>query len=161
MKKLGKVLLVLVLIVAIAAAGVFFGYRYLNQDMTGVPFDQIEAFRAEHPHVNVSYSVTVDGGSEPMVLTDDTTSVTVETIPQTKSLIEQSAYLQAVTDIELGSLALTAEELNALQTAFADAAIKHIHINVLGNSYALDAAELDLSFVTPDQLDTVIEAIKP
>ena len=44
MKKLAKVLLVLVLILAIAAAGVFFGYRYLNQDMTGVPYDEIKDF---------------------------------------------------------------------------------------------------------------------
>lgn len=161
MKKLGKVLLVLVLIVAIAAAGVFFCYRYLNQDMTGVPYNEIEAFQAEHPHVNISYSVTIDGGNEPMVLTNDTTSVTVETIPQTKSLIEQSAYLQAVTDIELGSLALTADELNELQSAFAEAAIKHTHINILGSSYALSATELDLSFMTPDQIDGIIEAIKP
>lgn len=161
MKKLGKVLLVLLIIAAIAAAGVFFGYRYMNQDMTGVPYEEIEAYRAEHPHVKVSYSVTVDGGSEPMVLTDKTTSVTVETVPQTKSLIEQSAYLQAVTNIELGSLALTMEELDALQNAFADAAIEHTHINVLGTSYALSATEMDLSFITPDQVDTVIEAIKP
>ncbi|MBQ3009905.1 MAG: hypothetical protein IJD81_01805, partial [Oscillospiraceae bacterium] len=161
MKKLAKVLLVLVLILAIAAAGVFFGYRYLNQDMTGVPYDEIKDFMEEHPYVNVFYSVIIEGGDEPLVLTDKTTSVTLDSVPQTKSLIEQSAYLQAVTEIELGSLALTAEELEELQTSFVNAAINHTHINVLGTSYALSTTELDLSYLTPDQLDSTIEAIKP
>lgn len=161
MKKLGKVLLVILLIAAVAAAGAFFGYRYMNQDMTGVPYEEIKAYQEKNPHVNISYSVTIDGGDELMVLTDDTTAVTVETIPQTKSLIEQSAYLQAVTDIELGSLALTAEELDELQNAFVNAAINHTHISILGSSYALSVTEMDLSSITPEEIDGVIEAIKP
>lgn len=161
MKKLSKVLLVLVIIVAIAAVGAFCGYRYLYQDMTGVPYEEIKAYQEKNPHVDISYSVTIDGGDEPMILTDDTTSVTVEAIPQTKSLIEQSAYLQAVTEIELGSLALTVEELEELQNAFVNAAINHTHIKVLDTSYALNTTELDLSFMKSDNVDSTIEAIKP
>lgn len=155
-KKIGKVLIVVVLFAAIVGVGGFAAYRYLYQDMTGVPYSEIQAYQSEHPHVNISYSVTIDGGSQPMVLTHKTADVVVESIEQTGSLIAQADYLQGVTEINLGSLALTAEHLDALKNAFPHAEIKHTNISILGNSYPISVAELDLSMMTADQLDTAI-----
>jgi len=158
MKKLGIVLLALVLLVA---GGGFMAYNYLYQDMTGVPYSEIEAYQADNPYVHISYSVTVEGGSEPMVLTHETTAVDVESIAQVESLVSQAEYLQAVTNIELGSVALNAAELNALQAAFPNADIRYTHINIFGSAYALTVTEFDLSFITSDQVDTAIEELKP
>ena len=109
-KKLGIVLLVIVLLLAALGVGGYFVHRYLYQDMTAVPYSEIEAYKAENPYVNISYSVNIDGGTQPMILTHETTAVVVESINQTASLIAQAEYLQGVTEINLGSLALTADQ---------------------------------------------------
>ena len=117
-KKLGIVLLVVALLLAALGVGGYFVHRYLYQDMTGVPYSEIEAYKAENPYVNISYSVNIDGGTQPMILTHETTNVVVESINQTASLIAQAEYLQGVTEINLGSLALTADQLDAMKAAF-------------------------------------------
>lgn len=160
-KKLGIVLLVIVLLLAALGVGGYFVHRYLYQDMTGVPYSEIEAYKAENPYVNISYSVNIDGGTQPMILTHETTAVVVESINQTASLIDQAEYLQGVTEINLGSLALTADQLDAMKAAFPNAEVKHTTISILGTSYIISAPEVDLSMMTPDQLDTAISELKP
>lgn len=161
MKKLGTVLLALLFILGAIGGGGYLVYSYMNRDMTGVPYAEIAAFREEHPNINISYSVTIDGGTQPMVLTHETTSVILEDAAQAGSLVANADYLQLVSEIHLGDLALTADEIAALQTSFPNAKVQPTYVSILGTSYSFETAELDLSMVTPDQVDGVLEAYKP
>lgn len=158
-KKLGIMLVVIILLIGLVAGG-YAGYQYLFQDLTGMPYAQIQQYQAENPYVHISYSVTIDGGSAPLVLTNESTEVTLEAAAQVDSLMAQSEYLQGVTTIDLGSFAPTSGSLDALKATFPNAHVQYTHISILGTAYPLDSTAMDLSMVTPDQLGEVIADMK-
>lgn len=68
--------LLLTAAVGIAAiAGSFGAYKYFNRDLTGYSPSEIQQFKADHPKVNVTYTVTIEGGEVPITLTHDTTKI--------------------------------------------------------------------------------------
>ncbi len=131
----------------------FGGYHYLYQDFTGRPWAEIAAYQEANPYVHISYTVTID---DSLQLDQDSSHVTIDSLTQADSLLAQADYLQQLHTIDLGSAALTGEQLKALHLAFPNTGITAHYMDVLGTVYPKDAAELDLSAMTPEQIPTVL-----
>ena len=41
---------------------------YTHKDMTGTPYSEIAAYKAANPHKNVTYTVTIYGAAEPLII---------------------------------------------------------------------------------------------
>jgi len=147
--------------VAIVCAIAVCGYYLLtHKNMTGVPYSEIEAYRATHPNVTVSYTVTVDGGTQPLKIKSTDTSVALNDLNQIESLTAQAEYLQDVKFIFLGSLEPSALQAAALIDAFPNAAVQYDSIHLLGRSYAANVTELDLSALSPEDTAQAAAGLK-
>lgn len=159
--KFSTLLLAVLLVVGTAAGSGWLAYNYLNQDLTGMSAEDINAFKEEHPKVNVTYTVTIEGGSELLELAENTSSVKLENAVQVSDLVNKSAYLYNLSSIDLSNITLTPAEAEAVQQAFPHAQDLIItHLSILGSSYPLTTEEVDLSSMTPDMLDTAVEELK-
>ena len=103
-------------------------------DLTGMPYSEIEAFIAENPNKKVTYTVTIDGGAEPMELTNESTEAALTDLKQIDSLVEQAEYLQHLEFIFFGRLTPDAAVLSKLHDAFPDTAFHYDTIMLLGNA---------------------------
>ena len=146
--------------VALAAAGSFGTYKYMNRDLTGYTPSEIRAFQAEHPKVNISYTVTIEGGEAPLLLTHDTHQAELTTPAQAEDLAAKKDYFPAMEVIDLGSTHITSAQLDALYEAFPTAAIIYNYVNVLGEALPADTKELDWSQLALADLDRAIADIK-
>lgn len=160
-KKIGVILTVCVLLIGLLAAGGYAAYQYLFQDLTGMTYEEIQNFKAANPRVRVTYSVTIPGGSQPLVLTQDSTQVRLESFAQAESLVQQAEYLQGLSVIDFAQLAPTGQQVQAMETAFPNAAVSYSNVTILGKAYPLDTQQVDLSAMTAQEMDAVIEALKP
>ena len=147
MKKGLTIALVVVLVAALGFGG---WYMATNKDMTGAPYDEIEAFQAQHPHVKVSYSVSIADGVE---LDETSTEVTVGTQVQVDGLLEKAPYVQKLDRISLGDFAPTPQQLAQLQETFPDSQIVYTKLSVFGETVSTDLTELDWSFLQPEQVE--------
>ena len=133
-------------------------YLYTHKDMTGVPYSEIIAYQEHHPYKNITYTVTIDGGDEPLELNQSTRSVTLTDGAQALNLAENADYLQKVTDIRFDAEP-TAQQLAAVIDAFPSAAVEFASVSIGGNSYACDSTVVDLSGYTSDQLEEVTQLL--
>ena len=140
--------------VAAACAAVAFGaYAAMNEDMTGKPYSEIEAYKAEHPKVNVTYTVTVDGTEPPVELSNEDLTLTLSHREQLDSCMAQAEYLQNLETLDLGDISLRPFELQAVQEKFSDAELLFNKINFLGKTYDRNTKSVDLSDVTGQDID--------
>jgi len=159
MKQAKKPYIYLALLLAVIAL-VAAVYLCTHKDMTGIPYSEIDAYRQEHPHVKISYTVTIEGGSEPMLLNESTTEIAVTDTAQLNSLIDHADYLQQVILIDLGSLSPDAVLLDNFRTAFPNADVHYSSVTLLGTVYSADVTALDLSHITPEQVGAAACALK-
>ncbi len=161
MKKFFITLLVILLVLAVlAGVGGFAVYNYLYQDFTGVPYEEILAYQAENPKVNITYTVTISGGDSLIELDNNTQSVTLDSENQFESLIAQAEYLQKVVSIDLGNTAPRPAETDALKAAFPNADIQYRYVTILDEAYPVDTTDFDLSSMTADQIEYVVSELK-
>ena len=128
-------------------------------DMTGAPYSEIEAYIAENPNKKVTYTVTIEGGADALTVTNETASVALTDTAQIDSLVAQAEYLQGLQTLDLTALVVDAGDLNAVYDAFPNADIGCKAVAFLGNEYAFDTTDIDLSDLTDDQLDEAIEGL--
>ncbi|MBP3654832.1 MAG: hypothetical protein J6J04_05340 [Oscillospiraceae bacterium] len=129
-------------------------------DMTGAPYSEIEAYMAEHPNKDITYSVTIEGGSEPMVLSNTDAQALLTNLAQTDSLISQAEYLQNLTVISMEGLTPDAATVHAMTAAFPDAEIVCDQISFLGRNFSYDTTTIDLSDLTTEQVNEAIEGMQ-
>ncbi|MBQ3009638.1 MAG: hypothetical protein IJD81_00445 [Oscillospiraceae bacterium] len=129
-------------------------------DMTGKPYSEIEAYIAENPNKKVTYTVTVDGGSEPITLTNESASVVLTDEAQIDSLLAQADYLQNLTTIDMSALVVKASVWNKVDAAFPNADLGCKAIAFLGKEYPLNTASIDLSDLTSEQVPEAIEGMQ-
>ncbi len=157
--KLGTLLLAAAVIIAVAVGG-WGTYKYFNRDLTGFTPAEIQKFKAEHPKVKVSYTVTIEGGEAPITLSGDTTLAELTTPAQAEDLIAKSDYFPNMEVIDLGSTHITSKQIDSLKDAFPAAAICYTYVNVLGEAVSVDTEVLDWSDLSLAELDTAIADIK-
>lgn len=155
--KMSTLILAISLVVATAAGSAWLAYNYLNQDLTGMTAEEITAFKEEHPRVNVTYTVNIEGGSEVLELAENTTSVKLENTAQAMDLVSKSAYFHMLSTIDLTDIALTAAEADAIKQAFPQAQDLIItHLSIANQSYPMTTTEVDLSALTPEVIEPVM-----
>lgn len=144
------------MIAALILCCVFSGCSMLPaKDMSDVPFEEIEAYRAEHPDREVTYSVTIGN----VVLTEDSTEA-VLTEDLAKDLMGAATYLQHLTSIRFDGETLDAAVLHELRNTFPNADIRCEAVR-FGNREALfDTAHIDLADLTSDEVEAVAEGLR-
>lgn len=125
------------------------------KDMSDVPFEEIEAYCAEHPDREVTYSVTVGN----VVLTEDSTEA-VLTEDLAKNLMDAAAYLQHLTSIRFEGETMDAAVLHALRENFPNAEITCGAVRFGDREAAFDTVHIDLSDLTTEEVETVGEGLR-
>lgn len=135
-------------------------YPNLKQvDLSGSTcYEEILSYIQSHPEIRVLYTVTLTGSGEDITVKNTDTALTLPAGGYCPSLLENAAYLPALTVLELGETDASAEELSALRETFPMAAL-HYTVPLLGESYDETTEELDLSGLNVSQLDQVCEAL--
>ncbi len=120
---------------------------YTHKDLTGSPYSEIAAYMEANPHKRVTYSVTVYGGTEPMVIDEKTQNIILTTGDQCYSIAEQTALLPMDCPILL-DFTPTEEELLLMLNSFPDADLVYSGFTLDGKEYAANCTEIDLSDYT-------------
>ena len=124
---------------------------YTHKDLTGTPYKEIAAYKEANPHKRVTYSVTVYGGAEPLVIDEKTQSIVLTHGDQCYSMAEQAALLPANSTVSL-DFTPTEQELLQLLKAFPEADLVYNSFTLDGREYAADSKELNLSDYTYGKL---------
>ena len=122
-------------------------------------YDAILEFIAAHPKIHVTYTVALNGNGGELTVTGADTSLSLPDGSYIESLASQAAYLPALRDFTLPNDTASAEQLDALRAAFPDATI-HYLVSLLGKTYPYDVEAIDLSALTPEQLDSAILGVQ-
>lgn len=119
-------------------------------DLTGSTcYDAIESYIAAHPEVEVIYTVSL-GGRE---YAPDVTELTLQPAEfNLEELLRVLPHLPKVTGIDMTGTALTPEEL----AQFPDGVTLRYSVDILGQPVDPSVTELDLSGLTPENLDAVM-----
>lgn len=125
----------------------------LCENMTGRPYEEIEAYQAEHPHELVVYTVTITGGDRSSILSNFHSSVTLKDPAQAISLAQQAAYLPKLTEISFADQTPTARQVAAVSAAFPQANIQCAQLELFGQVYPYDATQLNLSEIRSEDLE--------
>lgn len=135
-------------------------YPHLKQvDLSGSTcYEEILSYIQTHPEIRVLYTVTLSGSGEDVTVKNTDTTLTLPAGGYCPSLLENAAYLPALTVLELGETDATAEELSALEEVFPEAAV-HYTVTLLGKSYDETAETVDLSALTAAEVDEVCEKL--
>ncbi len=122
-------------------------------DLTGSTcYDAILNYINNHPQVEVIYTAPLGN----LTLSNTETEVALE--PGTYDLAalqQQLKYLPNLTSLTLPKTALTPNDLASLQEAFSNLEIIY-SVDILGQEYLTDTAELDLSGLTGDALEETV-----
>ena len=134
--------------------------RYVNLkklDLSGSTcYDAIMRYIAAHPDVEVRY--TVDTGTE--VISGDTEELDLRGKEfSADALAELAQYLPQLRLIRIDAEKLTADEIDVLKSAFADAQFDYT-VTILGKSYPNDVKTLDLSPITQAQTDETAQTLQ-
>ena len=122
-------------------------------------YDAILAYMAAHPEVRTTYSVELQGNSSSVEIKNTDDSVTLDDSSYIDSLVLFSAYLPNLQHIQLSEQAVDADRLSRLREVYPEAQINY-EVSILGTQYASDTTELDLTALTPADIDTVIPALQ-
>lgn len=131
---------VVLLTIAVGSLGV---YHHFNRDLTGYTAEEIMRFKSENPNINVSYTVTIEGGEAPMVLKEDTTELTLTAPAQLESLAVHKEYF-TLERVALDYIS-TEEQLLSAYTAFPDTELVYDAFSLNGTRYPFNSTEADLS----------------
>ena len=125
-------------------------------DLSGsLCYEEIEAYKAEHPQVQVRYTVDI-GGSQ----VDSTeTALSLGALAWDEDTLRANAkYLTQVAVIETGDKTLSVQKIKALREIFPEAEINGT-VAALDGSYALDTEEINLSAVNEERAEEAAELL--
>lgn len=115
----------------------------------------IEAFCKEHPQIDVTYTVSMGR------LTIDSQAEQISVQPgeaDYQSLMDNLRYLHNLTSLYLVRTDLTVSELDALIQEYPELDIQY-SLEVFDQEYPADITELDLSFLSSEQVEEACQAV--
>ena len=121
-------------------------------------YDAILEYIASHPNVQVSYTVTVFGGTEPIVISSSADSVTLNDSSYILELAARSPCLPALKSIILENSDTSADLIQALREAYPEASVGY-SVRLPGQTVSSDTTSLDLSGLSADQVDEASAAL--
>ena len=134
-------------------------YFHSYKNMDGASYNEIKSYQEQHPYKTITYTITVDGGTEPIELKYNSRSVTLENAAQANSLVDQAEYLQRLETIDLGDAALPGNVLTALTDAFPNAQLYYNAVSMLGQAYSADTSALELDGMSSQALRYAADAL--
>ena len=139
----------------VAAVGLLI---YTHKDLTGTPYSEIAAYMEANPHKQVSYTVTVYGGEEPLVIGEQTETIILTAGNQCRGLAEQAQFLPEAITIRL-DFTPTEAELSALYEVFPTAELVYTDFTLDGTAYSANCTEVDLSAFPFDDLNRYVSLL--
>ena len=132
-------------------------YSDLRQlDLTGSRcYGAIEDYKARHPEVEVTYTVTLGDQQVP------TDAELLDLEPEDTDfdrLLEDLQYLPKLRQVTLEGTALTKEELSQLRDTYEETAFR-CNFTILGETYPEDTRELDLSGLTGEEAQEAAQTL--
>ena len=117
-------------------------------------YEAIESYIASHPQVQVTYDVEVAGTRyapdvEKLTLEDGSFEV--------EQLLNVLKHLPKLTGLELPKTTLTAGQINSIYEAYPNLNVAYT-IELLGQEMGPEMTEIDLSGLTPGELDETLKA---
>ncbi|MBQ6719725.1 MAG: hypothetical protein IJN20_05190 [Oscillospiraceae bacterium] len=116
-------------------------------------YAQLEALVSRLPEVEVNYKVDL-GGSTQLHWTTEDTSLTDPAAYSFDALLENLKHMPQLKRIGFLNATLTVEERTQLQEAYPDIEISFT-AEILGKEYDAGTTKIDLSALTPDQVEEV------
>ena len=126
-------------------------------DLTGSTcYDEIDAYIASHPEVNVIYSVDLGG----TVADHNARVLDISSGAYDYNILVSAAdNLPYVMSVNLGATELTADQIDTLKTLLPKADFSY-SVSLMGKSYPTDSTEIDLRGVTAADLDKAVNAVR-
>ena len=121
-------------------------------------YDAILEYIASHPSVNVTYTVSISGGTEPLLIGNTADLVTISDPSYLEALAAKAVYLPALKTIDLGNTDVSMDQIQALRDAFPQAAVNYT-VGLLGQTISADTTFLDLSALSPAQVSDAAAAL--
>ena len=119
-------------------------------------YDEILAYAEANPQVTVRYNVQLGQKR----FNQDTEEIALYGYEaDSASLLENLKYLPNVRKVHISQIAMTAEELADLTSAYPSIAFTY-SVEVAGLSYENDVTEMDLARLNPDQVSQAVEALR-
>lgn len=132
-------------------------YPYLKEvDLSGSTcYPEIMAYMADHPEVTVTYTVFLGNAFQPSSVTQLNLVAGSYTADE---LMKNLAFFPQLTTLSMPQTTLTAQELSALREAYPELTLDY---SLMLNGKQLDSSttELDLSYLTPDQVSATAEVL--
>ena len=139
----------------VAAVGLLI---YTHKDLTGTPYSEIAAYMEANPHKRVTYTVTVYGGEEPLVIDEQTETIVLTAEDQCYSLAEQADLLPEAITIRL-DFTPTEQGLPMLYEAFPAADIVYTSFTLDGKEFPAEPRELDLTSYSFHKLKKLVPVL--
>ena len=131
---------------------------YTHKDMTGTPYSEIAAYKAANPHKNVTYTVTIYGAAEPLIIDENTENIILTTGDQCYGMAEQAALLPADHPIYL-NFTPTEKELLTIHEAFPEAELVYSSYTLDGTEYKAADTEVNLSDYSYSKIKSLVPAL--
>ena len=129
-------------------------------DLTGSRcYEAIEAFINEHPDVDVSYAVILDGAGDPLSLDPETESITIDDASYLPSLTENAKWLKNLSSVSIEPDIADAAEVDALREACPECEVKY-SMHLLGDLYPYDIVALTLTGLNAESLEQLIPQLE-
>lgn len=126
-------------------------------DMTGSEhYDKIIQYIADHPDVDVIYTVKLAD----QVIGNDETSIKLEPGQfDYADLMEKLAYLPGIEKIELKKTDLSPDQIFGISESYPHITVDYSKV-ICGQECTKDTSEIDLSFISSEELPSVLEQMK-
>ena len=99
--------------------------------------------------------ISIDGGAEPLMISEENTILELTCAQQAESLIAQAAEVTWLDEIRLSGFVPQAKEILRLEEIFEGVPVSYDEVEILGGIYPADLKEMDLMLLQQDQIETL------
>lgn len=122
-------------------------------------YEAIEEFIKEHPGVDVSYTVLIDGSGETLSLDPQTEELTIDDASYLPSLIDNAAWLKSLHRVSIEPDIADAADVDSLREACPDCEVKY-SMHLLGDLYPYDITSLTLTGLNAESLQQLVPQLE-
>lgn len=125
-------------------------------DLTGSTcYEEIEAFKAAHPNVEVTYAVILEGDGQTMSVDPRSDSLSLVGDSYLPSLTENAKWLPALKTVSISPDSADASLADALHEAVPDCLIDY-NMTLLDQEYPYDTEEITLTGLDAEKMDRLL-----
>lgn len=121
-------------------------------------YDAILEYIASHPNVQVTYTVSISGGTEPVVIANTADTVTLSDSSYLEELAAKAAWLPALKTIMVEDPNASIDLIQFLKEAYPEASVGY-SVQLPGQTVSSGTTSLDLSGLSADQVDEAAAAL--